>query len=62
MTPTAAARAQHATSNLRDRLKDPSLLKEACYIDGTWVGSPRLRRQQSRNRHRACKGSAAFGR
>ena len=40
MTPTATARAQHATSNLRDRLKDPSLLKEACYIDGAWVGSP----------------------
>ena len=40
MTPTAAARAQHATANLRDRLKDPSLLKEACYIDGAWVGSP----------------------
>ncbi|MFK4652488.1 acyl-CoA reductase-like NAD-dependent aldehyde dehydrogenase [Bradyrhizobium japonicum] len=40
MTPTAAARAPQATSNLRDRLKDPSLLKEACYIDGAWVGSP----------------------
>lgn len=40
MTPTAAARAPQATSNLRDRLKDPSLLKEACYIDGAWVGTP----------------------
>lgn len=40
MTPTAAARAQHATAALRDRLKDPSLLKEACYIDGAWVGTP----------------------
>lgn len=40
MTPTAAARAPQASSNLRDRLKDPSLLKEACYIDGVWVGSP----------------------
>jgi len=40
MTPTAAARAQHATATLRDRLKDPSLLKEACYIDGAWVGTP----------------------
>lgn len=39
MTPTAAARAQHAAT-LRDRLKDPSLLKEACYIDGAWVGTP----------------------
>ncbi|MHC2381554.1 hypothetical protein ACVIHA_005952 [Bradyrhizobium liaoningense] len=27
MTPTAAARAPQATSNLRDRLKDPSLLR-----------------------------------
>ena len=40
MTPTAAARAEHATATLRDRLKDPSLLKEACYIDGAWVGTP----------------------
>src|SRR3569623_247543 len=40
MTPTAAARAQHATATLRDRLKDPSLLREACYIDGSWVGTP----------------------
>ena len=40
MTPTAAARAQHTTATLRDRLKDPSLLKEACYIDGAWVGTP----------------------
>jgi succinate-semialdehyde dehydrogenase/glutarate-semialdehyde dehydrogenase len=38
MTPTVA-RAQH-TATLRDRLKDPSLLKEACYIDGAWVGTP----------------------
>src|SRR5579859_818801 len=41
MTPTAAARAsQPATPNLLDRLKDPSLLREQCYIDGTWVGQP----------------------
>lgn len=39
MTPTAAARARHAAT-LRDRLKDPSLLREACYIDGAWVGTP----------------------
>src|ERR1700748_1141296 len=39
MTPTAAARAsQPAPSPLR--LKDPSLLREHCYIDGTWVGTP----------------------
>src|SRR5262249_45101658 len=36
----AAARAQATAASLRDRLKDPSLLKEACYIDGAWVGSP----------------------
>lgn len=41
MTPTVA-QATHASSNLRYRLKDPSLLREACYIDGAWVGSPRL--------------------
>ncbi|MDE2375640.1 NAD-dependent succinate-semialdehyde dehydrogenase [Bradyrhizobium sp.] len=40
MTPTAAARASQSASTLRDRLKDPSLLREACYIDGAWVGSP----------------------
>src|SRR6201986_4603134 len=41
MTPTAAARAaQPAGSTLRDRLKDPSLLREQCYIDGAWVGTP----------------------
>src|SRR6201996_4811744 len=41
MTPTAAARSSHApTSSLRDRLKDPSLLREHCYVDGAWVGVP----------------------
>src|SRR6201995_10121 len=41
MTPTAAARASHAAaSSLRDRLKDPSLLREQCYIDGALVGTP----------------------
>jgi succinate-semialdehyde dehydrogenase / glutarate-semialdehyde dehydrogenase len=41
MTPTAAARASHsAISSLRDRLKDASLLREQCYIDGAWVGTP----------------------
>src|SRR5579862_1474462 len=40
MTPTAAARAsQSSASSLRDRLKDPSLLREQCYIDGVWVGT-----------------------
>ena len=41
MTPTAAARAsQTSTPSLRDRLKDPSLLREQCYIDGAWTGTP----------------------
>ena len=41
MTPTAAARTSKPTgSSLRDRLKDPSLLREQCYIDGAWVGTP----------------------
>ncbi|WP_315758114.1 MULTISPECIES: NAD-dependent succinate-semialdehyde dehydrogenase [unclassified Bradyrhizobium] len=40
MTPPAAARASTAASSLRDRLKDPSLLREQCYIDGAWVGLP----------------------
>ena len=41
MTPTAAARAsQSSAPSLRDRLKDPSLLREQCYIDGAWTGTP----------------------
>src|SRR5262249_39246856 len=40
MTPTAAARTQTSAPSLRDRLKDPSLLKDRCYIDGAWVGTP----------------------
>ena len=42
MTPTAAAARASQTSapSLRDRLKDPSLLREQCYIDGGWVGAP----------------------
>src|SRR5258707_11463669 len=40
MSPPVAARASHAaTPSLRDRLKDPSLLREQCYIDGAWVGT-----------------------
>ncbi|WP_315723000.1 MULTISPECIES: NAD-dependent succinate-semialdehyde dehydrogenase [unclassified Bradyrhizobium] len=42
MTPPAAARASDATLSLRDRLKDPSLLREQSYIDGGWVGVPVL--------------------
>ena len=41
MTPTAAARAsQPSPPSLRDRLKDASLLRDRCYIDGAWVGTP----------------------
>ncbi|MGY3449283.1 NAD-dependent succinate-semialdehyde dehydrogenase [Bradyrhizobium sp. USDA 4353] len=43
MTPTAAARSTApATASLRERLKDASLLREQCYIDGAWVGTPEL--------------------
>src|ERR1700727_1254431 len=41
MTPTAAARASQSSSpTVRDRLKDASLLREHCYIDGAWAGTP----------------------
>jgi succinate-semialdehyde dehydrogenase/glutarate-semialdehyde dehydrogenase len=41
MTPTAAARAPNASApSLRDRLKDPSLLRDQCFIDGAWTGTP----------------------
>src|SRR6202044_277438 len=31
---------QSSAPTLRDRLKDPSLLREQCYIDGAWAGTP----------------------
>ena len=37
---SAAARASQSALPLRYRLRDPSLLREACYIDGAWVGTP----------------------
>ncbi|HEY0331626.1 MAG TPA: NAD-dependent succinate-semialdehyde dehydrogenase [Rhodopseudomonas sp.] len=37
---TTAARSQSASLSLRDRLNDPSLLRQACYIDGQWTGTP----------------------
>src|ERR1700694_3524191 len=41
MSPTAAARTSQASApSLRDRLKDPSLLRDRCYIDGVWTGTP----------------------
>src|ERR1700716_2799467 len=41
MSPTAAARPPQAPApSLRDRLKDASLLREQCYIDGAWTGTP----------------------
>src|ERR1700709_854159 len=41
MSPTTAAvRSTPAAPSLRDRLKDPSLLRQQCYIDGAWVGTP----------------------
>ncbi|MGX7744477.1 NAD-dependent succinate-semialdehyde dehydrogenase [Rhodopseudomonas parapalustris] len=38
MSPTAAARTAAQSASLRDRLNDPSLLREQCYIDGGWTG------------------------
>ncbi|MGY3441409.1 hypothetical protein ACVW17_001410 [Bradyrhizobium sp. USDA 4473] len=53
MTPPVAARATlSAASSLESRLKDPSLLRDRCYIDGAWVGTPRIRGQQSGHRRR----------
>src|SRR3954467_15374456 len=41
MSPTtAAARSTPAAPSLHERLKDPTLLREQCYIDGAWVGTP----------------------
>jgi hypothetical protein len=40
MNPPVAARASASTPSLHDRLKDPSLLRDRCYIDGAWVGTP----------------------
>ena len=41
MTPTAPARADsRQTVSFASRLKDPSLLREACFIDGAWSGTP----------------------
>ena len=41
MSPTAAAPTPTATGpSLRDRLKDSSLLREQCFIDGAWTGTP----------------------
>ena len=40
MSAPAAARQSSATPSLRDRLKDPSLLRDRCYIDGAWTGTP----------------------
>src|SRR5438046_9309851 len=41
MNPPVAARASKtSTPSLHDRLKDPTLLRDRCYIDGAWVGTP----------------------
>src|SRR3954469_10715431 len=42
MSPTPAHASSQAAAiapMLRDRLKDPSLLRDKCYIDGAWVGT-----------------------
>ena len=41
MNPPATARAtQGSAPTLRDRLKDSSLLREQCFVDGAWTGTP----------------------
>ena len=41
MTPTAPARAEaRHPSRSPIRLKDPSLLRDRCFIDGAWTGTP----------------------
>ena len=40
MNPPVAARASASQPSLHGRLKDPSLLRDRCYIDGAWVGTP----------------------
>src|SRR5258708_13715252 len=41
MSQTAAARpSKTSVPPLRDRLKDASLLRDRCYIDGVWTGTP----------------------
>jgi succinate-semialdehyde dehydrogenase/glutarate-semialdehyde dehydrogenase len=40
MSPTAAARKSDSAPSLRDRLKDASLLRDQCFVDGAWTGSP----------------------
>ena len=45
MTPASStARAASSSSHaLQDRLKDPSLLRDKCFIDGAWVGTPSVK-------------------
>ncbi len=40
MTPTSSTARASSTETLRDRLRDPSLLRDRCFIDGEWVGQP----------------------
>ena len=61
MTPTAAAARTSQTSgpSLRDRLKDPSLLREQCYIDGAWTGTAGQAGDQSGQRRRTGESSVS---
>ena len=41
---SATARASSSTgASLHDRLTDPSLLRDQCFIDGAWVGTPSIK-------------------
>ena len=60
MNPPVAARASQASQpSLHDRLKDPSLLRDRCYIDGAWVGTPCPSRHQSGQRRRTGESAEA---
>ncbi len=39
---TSSAARRMSDVHLQDRLKDPSLLRDRCFIDGTWIGTPSI--------------------
>ncbi|MEW6641014.1 MAG: NAD-dependent succinate-semialdehyde dehydrogenase [Pseudomonadota bacterium] len=43
MTPASSAAVASPAASLHDRLKDPSLLRDRCLIDGAWVGTPSVK-------------------
>ncbi|MBR1216653.1 NAD-dependent succinate-semialdehyde dehydrogenase [Bradyrhizobium sp. U87765 SZCCT0131] len=43
MTPVSSAAVASTAASLHDRLKDPTLLRDRCLIDGAWVGAPSVK-------------------